>query len=158
MNIEDVRIGMKVKANEESNARYCYSTEFNECEGIVREINGDSITLEVTKHKKEWEVGETYAGLYPYYFDSIEEVEGIQISLKDDTIGTITAGDFVLLKNGKLLFIGITESHYRAVDMQSAQMTWGWGSIKNLVSDIENIFESTIIRVIPSSNMKIIEL
>lgn len=86
MKIEDVKLGMKVRANEKSNERYNITTEENSCEGEVVELTGSKMKITVTGMK----AGVFYIGhrfdVEPAYFDAIGEQDENKETLAEEEL------------------------------------------------------------------------
>lgn len=75
MKFEDLKVGMKVKANRYSNNSYNITTSENEWEGIVTYIDEENevFIAETTYLKYKSYIGMSYDGLDPKNFDLVEE-------------------------------------------------------------------------------------
>lgn len=76
MKFEDLKIGMKVRANEKSNARYAWTTKDYNCFGEVVAIEADEFKMKVTHHDMESRVG-CELWVSPEYFEPVFEVGDI---------------------------------------------------------------------------------
>lgn len=77
MKIEEVRIGMKVRANKDSNERYNFTTEEYGCIGKVVSIHANSnmMKIVITDSKNDYQLGQRF-DVEPEYFEpAISEKE-----------------------------------------------------------------------------------
>lgn len=85
MKIEDVKLGMKVRANEKSNERYNFTTEKNGCEGEVVALTGNKMKITVTGMKAGVCIGKRY-DVEPAYFDAIGEEDENKETLAEEEL------------------------------------------------------------------------
>lgn len=161
MRHEELKVGMLVKANEKSNARYCYTTQMRGCRGIVKEIEDEVFTLEITEHENILEIGVTY-GVEAEYFDIVEESTGMKIELKEEVKKLdFTYGDLLVFENGtKVLVMSDTyDEDYRAVILGINKVTSYTSSKSALILELREDFKvDNLVRVVKAENLKLVEI
>lgn len=155
MKLEDVKVGMKVKANELSDSLYEYTTKKLGCVGEVTVIHPYSIDIKVIEHAYSYEIGSTYH-VRAEAFDNAEEVLKINLKHSESDIN-IHLGDLVVLENGDCYLIGRRYDHFRAFNLKESLLTEHYYSLDSLKTEIESVSDSKVVRVIPSSNIEINE-
>lgn len=161
MRHEDLKVGMLVKANEKSNARYCYTNQRKGCKGIVKRINDSDFELEITEHENSLEIGVTY-DVKAEYFDIVEESTGMKIELKEEVKELdFTYGDLLVFENGKKVLV-MSDSYdddYRAVVLGVNKVTDYTSSKNGLIRELRENFEvDNLVRVVKAENLKLVEI
>lgn len=155
----ELKIGMKVRANERSNGRYGVTRQSDNCEGIVKGINsGGTFTLKITKHDSVCELGNTYT-VAPEYFDKVEETGIIAVELKEEVKQEfeLNVGDLVVTEEGNLILVLNEEPGFRGIVLNKERVTVYKSDIADLKNHIEANF-GKIKKVVPATKLKITEI
>lgn len=155
MQIEDIKVGMKVKANKESDGIHTVTTQSNECVGEVTHVGATYVKVKITGHKLDHEIGQVYS-VRPVALDRLEE--GIKVNLKHPEVRLhLQVGDLAVLENGDCYLIGRRSDQHRAFNLKTSNYTEYFYSLDNLKGEIEQISGSKVVRTVPSSNIEITE-
>lgn len=152
----ELRVGMKVRANERSNRRYGVTKQSENCEGIVQSIHsGDTFTLKITNHASACEIGTTYS-VAPEYFDKVEDAP-ILVELKAVEKVKVNIGDLVVTDSSNQILVLSHEEGARGLILNQEKVTVYESTVDDLIEVINRNF-GKVVRVIPASNLKITEI
>lgn len=156
----ELKVGMKVKANELSNSQYGYTTKELKCEGVVESIEKAGFTIRITVHAEEGQVGTTYI-VGAKYFDKVEEDNKMKIEMKKVQQEIVfEVGDLVISDEGKHALIVKDDDgeDYRAVIFEDSQVTGYTGRLSNIPEELEDFRFGKIVRVIKAKNLMLSEV
>lgn len=173
LELEHLKVGMKVKANKRSNGIYCWTKEELGCVGVVREIRRTEFVIEITDHQQSGEIGRTY-DVEPRYFDIyvesekeevVEEVKGeakMVVELKKvDVVKDAKYGDIVVFEKGQLMLIvaDSDKDDYRGVFLNELHITCYENDVEDLIDTVQSRYETgNVVRIIPARNIKLSEI
>lgn len=162
----ELKLGMTVKANEESNDKYIITKEAYGCEGVVTEIDGKYFSLKVTEHQRIQYIGNKYE-VEVKYFDLVEEIKeekvekNMKVELKKVNVGLdFECGDLLVSDKGRfaLVMADFDGEDYRAVLLDEKKITDCRGSEAGLLDELEEENFGKVTRVIKASNLKLSEI
>lgn len=161
MRHEKLKVGMVVRANSLSNEVYTYTTEENDCVGIVEKIEGGGFMLRVTEHKDTSKLGVDYC-VEANYFDVVKENIGMIVELKKvENKLDIGYGDLLVFEYDKqVLVISDTDGmDYRGIVIGEYKPT----SFKNNINSFLKMLSEekglgALIRVVKADRLKLSEI
>lgn len=152
----ELRVGMKVRANERSNGKYLITKASQNCEGIVKRIYEDEFELEVTSHEFSHKIGNAY-GVEAEYFDKVEEVPAtLKVELKEKE-QELKLGDLVVTDGGNHVLIFKHGTGFRGVILNQERVTTVERSLETLKRAIVRSL-GKIERIVPSTKLQITEI
>lgn len=158
----ELKVGMKVKANEESNDRYSITKEAYGCEGEVIKIKENGFVLKITACKHSGYIG-SELDVEAKYFDLVEEIkeDKMKIELKKVNVDLdFDYGDLLISDKGSgaLVMADYPGYDYTAVLLDENRVTAYRSSKSGLLDELQREKFGKVVRVVKASNLKLSEI